>query len=813
MQDAGVTAFRAAQDAAVKQGRAHETLPGRRLLRQEVLNFSNHLAAYMDGKHPGGRRRSALTKVIQGIAPDKLALIALRGVLTVLWEPSTLQRVGFSIGMAVQDEAKFTRFQTEHKEYYDAVLARLSASGSESERHRHRVLNHGAKMKEVDFEPWPNAEVIKIGNLLVGLLLEVSDIAETRRIAGKRERSEVFLVPTQECVDMVMNDLQNAELAFPFRWPCIIPPAEWISAFDGGYYSPAMRSRTQLVKMGDAMPNTAQKRARDFMRHADMPEVLSAVNAMQNTAWAVNAPVLEVMREVWQRNLGLAMPRSQPHEVPPCPIPAGVQAKHLEYADPLRAAFMDWKATARAVHNLEADRRAHAHSVSTAILLAGKMQTFPRFWYVYQLDSRGRAYSTCTRLGPQGDDNSKALLRFADGARLGERGVFWLKVHGANKFGNDKISYEDRVAWVDDNRERWLAAASDPIGHSSVWCAADKPWQFLAWCFEYAGVVEHGPDFVSHLPVALDGSCNGLQHFSAMLRDSVGGAAVNLVPAEKPADIYSDVAAVCTKKLKELRSQNLPDHAGAANWLDLFTSLGSDGMPRSLSKPPVMTLPYGSTQRGCDRTTLAWVQEKAPNFFPENTSFRHSSYLTPLLWSSIGEVVIAARAAMDWLRASAGKIAKAGEPILWRTPLGFPVFQIKFVQKEYRIETQVRGRLTLQVREDTAKLDGVRMKNAASPNFVHALDATHMFMCLNAGVQAGIKSFAMIHDDFGVPSNRIDEWHRIIRECFVALYAQTDVLSDFKQQVEKESGVELSEPPPFGNLCLEDVIQSRYFFG
>ena len=51
-------------------------------------------------------------------------------------------------------------------------------------------------------------------------------------------------------------------------------------------------------------------------------------------------------------------------------------------------------------------------------------------------------------------------------------------------------------------------------------------------------MVREGLSFVSHLPIAMDGSCNGLQLFSLMLRDPVGGTAVNLLPADTPQDIY-----------------------------------------------------------------------------------------------------------------------------------------------------------------------------------------------------------------------------------------------------------------------------------
>lgn len=44
-------------------------------------------------------------------------------------------------------------------------------------------------------------------------------------------------------------------------------------------------------------------------------------------------------------------------------------------------------------------------------------------------------------------------------------------------------------------------------------------------------------------PSAQDGSCNGLQHYAALGRDSVGAASVNLLPSDVPQDVYSGVAA------------------------------------------------------------------------------------------------------------------------------------------------------------------------------------------------------------------------------------------------------------------------------
>ena len=80
-------------------------------------------------------------------------------------------------------------------------------------------------------------------------------------------------------------------------------------------------------------------------------------------------------------------------------------------------------------------------------------------------------------------------------------------------------------------------------------------------------------EFISRLPVSVDGTCNGLQHLSMLMRDEVGGKATNLIPGEGPQDIYQQVA-------------------DEANRL-----LGQSKVSRKMAKRPTMTLPYGSTQR------------------------------------------------------------------------------------------------------------------------------------------------------------------------------------------------------------------------
>ena len=58
-------------------------------------------------------------------------------------------------------------------------------------------------------------------------------------------------------------------------------------------------------------------------------------------------------------------------------------------------------------------------------------------------------------------------------------------------------------------------------------------------------------EYISHLPIHQDGSCNGLQHYAALGRDVLGAAAVNLIPAHSPQDVYNEIATIVERKRSE----------------------------------------------------------------------------------------------------------------------------------------------------------------------------------------------------------------------------------------------------------------------
>lgn len=800
----GVSRFRAQDQKALETKRYTDTSAGSRLLRVYLSQVSEEIADRLASPIT----RNKFSKLVRGIDCDKLAMFTLYRIIECLYKPCTVQTVCREVGNMVEDELRFSKFEIELPEYYNAVQRDLDARHSTQYKHRHRVLVSMMNQKEVPWVSWTNETHIGVGAFLVGCAMSASDL-----VVRTRQNGGTVIKPSDAVVEWISKHQESVEVLLPDRMPCIIEPADWTSWKDGGFYTNRLRGLTPLVKTRHGQQRDTQAPMLDT---ASIPVILASVNAQQKTPWRVNTRILDVVREVWDRGLELGMPRSQPYEIPKAPIPEDKKPKDLSGEEKL--AFEEWKAEARTLHSLETDRKSSVMAVVRAMRMASRLDAENLFWIVYQLDFRGRGYSTTSGVSPQGSDVSKALLQFGRGKRMGTAGWYWFRVHGANKFGYDKVSYDDRVKWVKDNHDSFVRCGSDPIANADVWKDADKPYQFLAWCMEYsaAASLDHPMEYVSHLPVALDGSCNGLQHFSAMLRDPVGGRSVNLTKQDKPADIYQDVADVATDKLKSILTQ--PDHEHyvlAANWMGLFNKVSSGRMPRKLSKKPVMTLPYGSTLQTCTQSVHAWYIELKVEHFPKNTAFKHSVFMAQVLWESIGEVVIAARQAMSWLQKCARILAaqdELGLPLVYITPLGFPMVQFSPRMDKKAIEAQIGGRLQMQIKKELPGVDRFKAASGSSPNIVHAIDASHMHMVVAAAVEKGITDFAMIHDDFGVHACHVPEFQKIIREEFVKLH-ETDILTDFALQQETRWNIELPEVPSKGGLHLPDVLDSPYFFG
>lgn len=835
---------------ARQSGNESGTGYGKALIARSIDEIAAAITRFIDkAKTSGAGRRHIAVKYLEQVDADVAAYIALRLVVDSLTgKRLLLQSVNVQIGKRIEDEARFAKFKDTDARMYSRALERASSAGS-YQRKRNSMAGYERRFSD-EWTSWPEQDCLHIGAALVDMIIQTGLVELTDEISSRRDTVK-RLVPTQRIADWIENEATRSEMMYPSHMPMVIKPLDWEDPFNGGYVTVDAQGRNAMVKTGNMNYLT------ELADHADeMPVVYDSLNALQSTRWRINPRVHAVLTEVWERGLPVAkLPDREDIQFCQCPqcdqmVPLAAtdtrhKSDHICFEDP--EVLREWKMRAFKLHSKNISTRSKRMSLAKTLNIAGIYADFEAIYFPYQLDFRGRVYAIPS-FNPQGNDATKGLLQFADAKPI-EDGVSagWLAIHGANVYGFDKASLEDRIGWVEEHEQEIVAVAEDPLSNR-FWHDADKPWQFLAFCFEWAGFLEEGYGFMSRMAVALDGSCSGIQHFSAMLRDDIGGRAVNLLPAETPEDIYQRVCDRVVMKLEADLSSTIaqanastplpplkegkPEASAKATAL-LAKAIGEydDGVfalgwlalqpSRKTTKRQVMTLPYGSTPYSCREYTSEWYKEQlgsgAENPFPPEVSFKAVQYLSNYIWESISEVVIAARSAMDWLQGCAKVVAAEQLPVYWTTPVGFRVMQQYRNTTSKRVKTKIGDaiiKLSLQEEKDT--IDKRRMANAISPNFVHSMDATHLMQSVSYATDNGVNSFAMIHDSFGTHAADTNMLAACLREAFVDLYTDMDVLEDFRQQiirqVDEDNQKQVKPVPPKGNLDINEVRSSDFFF-
>lgn len=774
-----------------------DTASGKATIKNTLPMVAAAITAFVERASAprAGRRHVALPYLLH-ILPEQAAYLALCHTLNHAAEGTgrTLSSLAITIGTAVEDHINLVGLSDEAPGLYRKVMEQVKKSTTE--RHRSGVLRHVVEKYRKEALTWTKEDKVILGTKLVELVAEATELVEKVNI--KRNGTTRAVIQLTERAATFFENANNAEACWhPVHYPMVVPPRPWTTPVTGGYTTKAMR-RARMVQ-------TFLPGALDEIENRDMPAVYDAINTIQSTAWRINKSLLAVMREVQEAGEGLAYLISEdtlPIPLRPTSVPPDVPTAKLSVSQ--KEDLTVWKKAAAEVYEHNARVRSKRVSASQKLHVASKFERFERIYFPHYVDFRGRVYPFANYLNPQADDLGRALLEFAEGKPLGERGLYWLKVHVANLYGVDKVSFEERVKWVDDNFDALYDSATRPLDGRMKWTEADSPWCALAACMELVGAVVQGPDYVSRIPIAMDGSCSGLQHYSAMLRDPVGGAAVNLVPQEKPGDIYTKVA----KRAQSIVDES--DEPQAQPWK-------SGKVVRKVAKQPTMTLCYSATVFGMQGQIEKAVRELGGEAYLGGEELRPLCiYMAGVIWDAIGDTVVAARDAMAFLKEVSKVVSATGLPVKWTSPVGFPVTQAYNEPVAQRVRVHYAGSLMdLYFQKEGSKLDARRQASGIAPNFVHSLDAAHLMSSVNLGVENGLTDWAVIHDSFGCHAADVDMLNACIREAFIEQYTP-DVLARFRDEIaaslDPEQAADLPALPSKGSLDLDAVRDSRYFF-
>lgn len=792
----GITQYRERTTRLQQQGLETANDYGHKLLARSVEPFAAALVKFLEEAKTKPGRKHIAAKYLGLIEPDVAAVICARVVYDGITQRRAYQGVALEVGGRIEDEVRFRSFEQEKPGLYKTVVKNLDNHPMGYQKGvRRSTMVHAANKFGVAWAKWSKVDKVHVGSKLIDLFIESVGLVRLHHSQEVRN-TMIYLEATEELTKWITEYAARAEVFAPLWMPMICPPNPWTNPSDGGYYHHRFKSKLVKARVKGYLTELA---------HREMPLVYDAVNSLQETPWKINGAMLTLVKEIWEAGLEV---KGLPSRLD-APLPAK-PANYETNVDSKKA----WKAAAADVFRNNLRSGSKRLQAAKIMWLAERFAEEKAIWFPVQLDFRGRMYHLPQYLNPQGCDLAKGLLTFAVGKKLGKDGVFWLAMHIANCFGYDKVSLAERVEWTKKNSDRIFAMANDPVG-DLWWTEADKPFQFLAACVEWIGyLTDGGENYECSLPILVDGSCNGIQHFSAMLRDEVAGTHVNLVPADKPADIYQEVANQMQAFLRTDAVTSGKNAGVSGKWVEY-------GITRKMCKRPVMVLPYGGGREAFRKYLLEYVGEtvaetKTPHPFEDARGLSKAiNHLTSVLTDTMKQVIRGPRDAMDWLKEVSRVVSKEGLPVVWSTPSGFLVQQAYPELKSKVVETRIGDKVVkVSITEEQAKLDARKQSQAISPNFVHSLDASALVLTIVNAAKRGITQFAAIHDSYGTLAADLTELQSCLRESFVAMYQDHDVLAEFSAEVGAvlPEGKTLPELPPKGNLDLTGVLSSDFFF-
>ena len=797
--------------------------------------------------HIRNDKRKALNVISEALSCEVLTNMAIKTSISLIARQGYMPLTALAISIAenVEDEVRFRRLQLVDPKHYKKVIEPNLDKRVDVKYKKEFLKAVESSMLNAEelteaWTSWTTSELVILGTLAIECCIEAGFL-EMRDDMSHTHNKSAYTVTIAGGIDerIAKRAFELAGIA-PVHQPMVVPPRKWTGIKHGAYWSRGKRPvpfiRTPTI--------SALKRYEDV----EMPHVYEAVNLAQETAWVVNKKVLAVVNALSQQQyVGIdGWAQGEPEVKPLRPADA----------DTNEEASAEWRRAMVKYYRKDEARKSKRLQLLNTIGQANKFSQFKDVYFPANLDWRGRVYFIPS-FNPQGNDMTKGLLTFSKGKPIGKEGFKWLKVHGANCAGTtveetgkktDKITLNERVKWVEDNHDMIIACANDPLDNTE-WQHMDSPFCFLAFCFEYKNVTAHGLKTVCSLPVAFDGSCSGIQHFSCMLLDHIGGAAVNLTPSAEPQDIYQVVA----NKVLELMQDDITN--GTNNSVEelvnektgeitLRNVLGTKalargwmayGVSRKVTKRSVMTLPYGSAEYGFKDQLMDDIIRPALDSgsiecpFGDKEAFQYAAYMAKYIWEAVSVTVVAAVEAMKWLKVAAkllasevkerGEVVKPCLPVHWTTTDGFPVWQEYRKFESARVNFMLMGkRINLRVENaNDWTIDKRKQESGISPNFVHSNDANHLRVTVvNANKKYGITQFALIHDSFGTLPADAGKLFVCVRESMVEIYTQNDVLEDFRQQamlqLTEKQLAKMPELPAKGNLVIENIMESDFAF-
>ena len=438
---------------------------GHQFTRSAACTFAASVHALMNQPPAKGRRMNRSAELLRqsGLDSDTIAYLFTKAIYNSLplAHRKRVKRVSLSIRAAdlIHDEFRIRVFALtkERKNLLKKLFKQFDKRSYPRDWRRRTIMNY-FQAEQLDWQAWSTKQKIQIGHDLLVLFRDSTGLIIIEKHQGWVDPTELLLEEYKKACETRVFDY----MIYP---PMTSVPLPWKEEylFRGSYLS------SKLVKNYPIIKGASRKDVPRFTQ-INWDSILPAINAIQETPFKIHKGVLEALKWCMEVKGGDIAGLPLANDLPLPPEPSEYRTNLEVKATHNKVCFL--------IHSENREIKAKRIMIYNAILTAERYQNEPRIFFPHNMDKRGRLYPLPAFLNPQGPDYVKALLEFGQGMPIEtDEDACWLAIAGANAYGNDKVTLQERVDWVQNNDEMIFSIANDPYTDLR-WTTASEPFQF-----------------------------------------------------------------------------------------------------------------------------------------------------------------------------------------------------------------------------------------------------------------------------------------------------------------------------------------------
>ena len=780
-----------AKEAAISQARRLKEMGkesalsyGQRLFKITLQALTRHLndefAAFATAPTKARRWGNVMPTFDVFRGPEHIAAIALVAGIDQLSRKQRYPTFCQNLGTAIERETRLMTLERTSR----LEMRHLMRQGMS----RAAMAKAETMMKLGAYQPrWTDRQRLDVGAFLADALIQSTELFAVKMHRVGRHLARV-VVPSKQALEFIQASRTPAWSAPQSAMVC--QPVPWFELWGGGY----LGNMECLIRV-PIQDAEDQVKATEHYRQADMNWLLGLVNWQQATPVHISGEMISIARTAWEGGFdGLwpcsRVPMAIPERLGNDPDPAELKARN-------RLASMAYRD--------QEQNRPRRIKIERALQVAEGLRD-RTVWQAYHCDHRGRLYSGNKYVTHQGPCHEKSFVSFDEKLPVGDDGIEWIFKAAAGHYGLGHSSWDERLRWGQENRERMLAAAEEPLDRLELWRGAKEPWQYLQLCRGLKEALETG---CSGVPIRFDQTTSGPGILAALVRDREVGRLCNLFGSTRR-DLYSAVADKVRKRLQQdLEFGDTRQRTLAEIWL-------GRGIDRGLVKGPVMSVPYGgSYQSVCDKLVIALDEHLG--FVPlDEFKLRvamPSKYLGSIVWAEMKEAVASVNAVKKWLKQCCRELMRHDHPLRWHTPMGWPMLIADREVKRMKVQTWLYGQKVSMImvdQPDDAPLSATQANKGLPANLIHSFDAAFCHVVISKAVDLKFQLLTN-HDCFAVHPCNAGTLHKLLHEQFGLLYRE-DWLAAWRKEVQSGTGLTLPAPPMIDTLAPGLIGTNDYLF-